>query len=160
MIIIGIDPGVAKTGYGVVNKTKKFKCQKLKCLGFGLIETKKDLPFPKRLAILSRGLRKILKRHRPSLAAIETLFFFQNKKTAIKVSQASGVILYTLEQAGIKVKEYSPQEVKKFLCKNGWGKKEEVQKRVKRVLKLKTTLPDDAADALAIAILAAKRLKD
>ena len=160
MIILGIDPGTATTGYGIIQtKNKRRGTKNLRCINFGCVETNKDLDFSKRLLFLSKEIRKITKDYQPELAAIETLFFFQNKKTAIKVSQAIGVILLTLEKMKIPIVEYSPLEVKKFLTKNGWAKKDDIQKRVKKVLKLKEPLkPDDIADALALAIYAAHKL--
>jgi len=162
MVIIGIDPGVARMGYGVIKKIRKRKrkTQDLRCLDFGCIETKKELEISKRFLILSREIRKLAKKYQPHLVAIESLFFFQNKKTIIKVSQATGVALLTLERIKVPVIEVSPQEVKKNLTKNGRASKDEIQKRVKRVLRLKQSIkPDDAADALAIAICAAGKLK-
>jgi len=162
MIIIGIDPGIATTGYGVIS-VRKSKLKKnnekegLKCLDFNCIETKKDLEFPKRLVILSQEIRRIVKYHQPDLVAVESLFFFQNKKTAIRVSQAIGVINFTLERMKALTIEYTPLQVKKSLTQDGWAKKDAVQGEVRNVLNIKEKIrPDDAADALAIAICAAR----
>jgi len=163
MIIIGIDPGVARMGYGVIKKIRKRKRknQDLRCLDFGCIETKKELEISKRFLILSKEIRKLAKKYQPHLVAIESLFFFQNKKTVIKVSQATGAALLTLGRIKVPVVEFSPQEVKKTLTNNGRANKNEIQKRVRRILRLKQPIkPDDAADALAIAICAADKLKE
>ena len=180
MIIIGIDPGVATTGYGIIettgNKNKSRQpppkhsddmseatgqavaSRQLKCLDFGCVETDKNLYFPKRLLLLSKEIRKLVKICRPEMVAIESLFFFRNQKTVIKVSQAIGVLVYTIHQAGIPIVEYTPQQVKKSLTENGWAKKPEVQDKVRKILKIKEEIrPDDAADALAIAIHAARK---
>lgn len=164
MIILGIDPGTATTGYGIVetqNAKRKTKneIQDLKCLDFGCVETDKDLYFPKRLLLLSKEIRKLVKICQPEIVAIESLFFFRNQKTVIKVSQAIGVLVYTIQRAGIPMVEYTPQQVKKSLTENGWAKKPEVQSEVRKILKIKDEIrPDDAADALAIAIHAAKTI--
>lgn len=154
MIILGLDPGTATTGYGVIRKSKR----NLRCIKYGCIETSALLSFSKRLLFLSKEVRSLVKIHHPQIVALETLFFFKNKKTIVRVSQATGVLLLTLGRLGVKTVEYSPQEVKKFLTKNGRAEKEEVQKKVKRSLNLKkVSLKDDAADALALAIYAASK---
>ncbi|MDD3735371.1 MAG: crossover junction endodeoxyribonuclease RuvC [Candidatus Pacebacteria bacterium] len=166
MIILGIDQGIATTGYGVVKlktqqkllKSQKIKDSNFQCLELGCILTDQSKRFSLRLKKMSSHLRTIIKKYNPDICAIETLFFFQNKKTAIQVSQAAGVTLYTLEQCGIPVVEFSPQEVKKSLTNNGWAKKQHIQEKVKKIFKLKEIpYSDDAADALAIAYYCAKR---
>jgi len=166
MIILGIDQGLATTGYSVVRiktgkkllKNKKLRDFNFQCLELGCILTDNSKRFSLRLKKLSSHLRKLIKKYGPDICAIETLFFFQNKKTAIQVSQAAGVTLYTLEQCGVPVVEFSPQEVKKSLTNNGWAKKHHIQEKVKKIFRLKE-IPqsDDAADALAIAYYCAKR---
>lgn len=167
MIILGIDPGTATTGYGLldISQFKSSSC-KFRLIDLGVIETKKDLDFSKRLLLLSEELKKLVKIYKPSIAAVERLFFFQNKKTAIRVSQAIGVLFLTLETFKIKIKEYSPLEIKKFIAKNGRAEKEIVEKNVCRILKIRKAIlkkkcgirKDDAVDALALAIYAASKL--
>jgi len=161
MIILGIDPGTATTGYGAIkifSKNSK-KNKTLECLNFGCIKTKPKDNFPKRLLILSQEIRKLVKTHKPQIAAIESLFFFKNQKTVIRVSEATGVIILTLEKMKIPIVEYSPLQVKKFLTQNGRAEKKDIQKKVGKILKIKGRLVrDDAADALALALYAAKHL--
>jgi crossover junction endodeoxyribonuclease RuvC len=160
MIILGIDPGTATTGYGVIKVTKKGpRSKNFKCLDHGCIETECGQDFLKRLAKLSKEIRKITKEYQPDYAAVEKLFFFQNFKTAMKVSQAIGVILLTFERMRTPVVEYAPLEVKKALTRNGRAEKKDVEKKVKKMLKLKEIKKNDAADALAIAICAAYKIK-
>ncbi|MFH0987705.1 MAG: crossover junction endodeoxyribonuclease RuvC [Patescibacteria group bacterium] len=162
MKILGIDPGTAATGYGVleIDSSRGGKNKnKYKCLQFGCIKTEPIDRFSKRLLILSREIRKIIKAHKPNLAAIETLFFFKNQKTIISVSRATGVIILMMEKMKIPIVEYSPPQVKKFLTKDGRAEKKEIQKKVIKILKIKKkSIKDDAADALAIAIYAAEHL--
>jgi len=161
MVILGIDPGTATTGYGVIKilSKKGKKTRALKCLKFGCIKTEPKDNFPKRLLILSREIKKLVKIHRPKLAAIESLFFFKNQKTVIRVSEATGVIILILEKMRVPIIEYSPLQVKKFLTKNGRADKKDVQKKVEKILKIKdAALKDDAADALALALYAANHL--
>lgn len=160
MIIIGIDPGTATTGYGVIKvKNKGKKTKDILCLDFGCIETSNNDNFPKRLSILSKEIKKLAKEHRPDIVAVEKLFFFQNYKTAMMVSQAIGVIFLALEEMKIPSVEYTPLEVKKFLTNNGRAQKKEVENKVKKILKIKKTVKrDDTADALAIAIYGAHKI--
>lgn len=159
MLILGIDPGTATTGYGIIKVAKKGSGSKtLKCLGHGCIETDANDDFLKRLYALEKKIKKITKEHKPDYAAVERLFFFKNFKTAMKVSQAIGVILLTFEKMKIPVYEYAPLEIKKALTNNGHAQKKEVEKRVKKMLKLEKIKRDDAADALAVAICAAYKI--
>lgn len=159
MIILGIDPGTATTGYGVVRvKKQKKKKKDFQCLSYGCIETDCNDDFLKRLFFLSKELRKIVRKYNPDYVAVEKLFFFKNFKTAIKVSQAMGVIFLTLEKMKMPVVEFAPLEVKKVLTKNGRAKKKEVEIKVKKMLKLKEIRRDDSADALAVAICAAHKI--
>ncbi len=161
MIILGIDPGTATTGYGVIKiKNKKKKKRDFQCLSYGCIETDCNDDFLKRLLLLSKELRKIVKRFNPDYVAVEKLFFFKNFKTAMKVSQAMGVIFLTLERMKLPVVEYAPLEIKKTLTKNGRAKKKEVEMKIKKMLKLKEIKKDDSADALAVAICAAYKIKN
>lgn len=160
MIIIGIDPGTATTGYGIIKVEKSGpRSKNLKYISHGCIETACGEDFSKRLLILSKKLKNLIKKEKPDFVAIEKLFFFQNFKTAMMVSQAIGVMFLILEQMKIPVLEYAPLEVKKFLTKNGRAQKKEVEEKVKKMLKLKKIKRDDSADALAIAICAAYKIE-
>lgn len=152
MVILGIDPGTATIGYGVIEKSKG----EIKCIEYGCIETNPKESPAKRLLYLEKELEKIIKKYNPAAAAIEDIFFFKNLKTVIKVSQAKGVILLSLEKAKIPIFEYTPLQVK--MATTGFGKadKKQMQKMVQILLNLKELpRPDDAADGLAIAMCCA-----
>jgi crossover junction endodeoxyribonuclease RuvC len=156
MIILGIDPGTASTGYGII---KNFKSSKLKnkahfkCLDYGVIKTSPSLAKPDRLKKINNELDKIMRKYRPEVLAVESLYFFKNLKTAIPVSQAGGVILLTAAKKKIPVYEFTPLQVKLMVAGFGRAEKEDVQKKTRLLLKLKDLpKPDDAADALAIAL--------
>lgn len=156
MIILGIDPGTAIVGYGVISSNKS----KLEVLDYGAITTEKTLPQAERLAIIKSELEKVIKKHSPQIMAVEELFFFKNLKTAIKVSEARGVILVTGKVANMTIVEFTPLQVKIATVGYGRADKQQVQKMVKLILSLsETPKPDDVADALAIAICAANTLK-
>ena len=156
-IIIGIDPGLADTGYGLIEKGKGGK---ITCLAYGSIKTKAGLPIAERLEILNIELEKIIKKYQPALAAVEELFFQNNAKTAITVGQARGVILLTCRKNKIPIAELTPLQVKQTISGYGRADKMQVQKMVKLLLNLKEIpRPDDAADALAIAISATNEIK-
>ncbi len=149
MIIIGIDPGTATTGYGVI-KMEKADPQ---CVSYGLIETSPSLAASERLKIINNELNKLIKKYRPQAIAVENLFFFKNLKTAMPVSQARGVILMTAAKKKIPIYEFTPLQVKMTMTGYGKAEKKQIQKIVKILLDLKEIpKPDDAADALAIAI--------
>lgn len=150
-IILGIDPGIADTGYGVI----KEESGKLTCLAYGSIKTKAGTDFITRLEILHQELDKIIKKYKPESAAIEELFFNKNVRTALTVGQARGVILLTLRQNKLPVVDFTPAQVKQAATAYGQASKQQVQKMVKAILGLKELpRPDDAADALAVAICA------
>ena len=149
MIILGIDPGTASTGYGIVKRVKK----NLKCLDYGVIQTDSKLEQAERLKIINNELNKLIKKYKPRFLAVEKVYFFKNLKTVIPVSQAGGVILLTAAKNKIPVYEFTPLQIKMRVAKFGWAEKERVQKRIKNLLKLKEVpKPDDAADALAVAL--------
>lgn len=155
MIILGIDPGTATTGYGLIEVKKN---KNIACLGYGIIQTSPAFPAPERLKKINNDLNRIIRKYRPEIMAIEKLYFFKNLKTAIPVSQACGVIMLTAAKNKIPVEGFTPLQVKSIITKNGWAPKSEVQKKIKKILKLKETpKSDDAADALAIAICGALR---
>ena len=150
-IILGLDPGIADTGYGVI----KEEAGKIVCLAYGSIKTKAGTDFVERLDLLHRELDKIIKKYKPGLAAIEELFFNKNVRTALIVGQARGVILLTLKQNKLATIDFTPAQVKQAVTAYGQASKMQVQKMVKTILNLKELpRPDDAADALAIAICA------
>ncbi|XOB42747.1 MAG: crossover junction endodeoxyribonuclease RuvC [Candidatus Nealsonbacteria bacterium] len=148
MIILGIDPGTANTGYGIIKKTKH-----LECLDYNVIHTFPGTEPGERLRIINNELSKVIKKYQPDILAIEKLFFFKNLKTAIPVSQAKGSILLTAAKKKIPVWEYTPLQIKMTVTGNGRADKKQVQNSLKDMLKLKEIpKPDDAADALAVAI--------
>ncbi len=152
MIILGIDPGTARTGYGVIQKEKS----NLEIIDYGCIETEKTLSTANRLKEIDQELNKLIKKYKPEKVAVEDIFFFKNLKTVIKVSQARGVILCSAARMKIPVSEYTPLQVKQAVTSYGRADKSQVQKMVKLILNLKEIpKPDDAADALATAICCA-----
>jgi crossover junction endodeoxyribonuclease RuvC len=149
-LALGIDPGTATTGYGLVRLTRDGE---LVAVSFGIISTPKDATPSARLEMLYNDLRKLLKQHKPDTAAVEKLFFSRNVTTAIAVGQARGVVMLALQQAGLGVFEYTPKEVKNAVAGYGSADKRQVQEMVRALLQLDSIpKPDDAADALAIAI--------
>ena len=150
MVVIGIDPGTALTGYGLVQEKEDGG---LKVLDYGVIQTPSGQLMPERLLELHRQLSEIILLHRPENGAVEKLFFQRNVRTALSVGQARGVVLLALAQAGLTVAEYTPLEVKLAVAGYGGADKKQVQLMVKALLELdELPQPDDAADALAIAI--------
>lgn len=149
MIILGIDPGTAKTGYGII-QTEGAACILKQ---YGCIETPPGLSPQKRLRTLEQRLAKVFRAHSPDAIAMENIFFFKNVKTAVRVSQAQGVILLTAEKYRTKVSEYTPLQVKMALTGYGRAEKAQIQKTVQQTLLLAAIpKPDDAADALATAL--------
>lgn len=156
MIYLGIDPGTATTGFGVIQK-QKGKRPEYAILDFGVILTSKAHSDAQRLAILYEDLSSIIKRHKPARVAVEKLYFTSNQTTAMTVSQSRGVILLACMQAGLEIFEFTPLQVKNILCGYGKADKHQVQNMVKLTFGLKQIpKPDDAADALAIALCAAE----
>lgn len=152
MIILGIDPGTARLGYGII-QTEKNKNELIVC---GCLETPKNIIPAERLKILYQKLTVIIKKYWPKYLAIEELFFFKNSKTIISVAQARGITLLAAAKAGIPVLEFTPLQVKQAVTGYGRAEKRQVQKMIKVLLCLKEIpKPDDAADALATAICAA-----
>ena len=150
MLVIGIDPGTATTGYGLVRETPDGS---LLVVDYGVIETPANLPMPQRLLSLHQRLSEIILLHRPDSGAVEKLFFQRNVRTAISVGQGRGVALLALAEAGLEVGEYTPLEVKQAVAGYGGADKNQMQHMVKALLNLEELpQPDDAADALAVAI--------
>ncbi len=157
MIILGIDPGTARLGYGVIEKIGK----KLYHLGHGVIETSRDDSDAERLKQIYNGLNKLIREHKPKILAVERLYFFKNQKTAITVAQAKGVILLTGAKKRLPIFEFTPLQVKMAITGYGRAEKLQIQKMVKVLLRLEEIpKPDDAADALGVAICCAYSLKE
>ena len=149
MIILGIDPGFAITGYGVI----KYEGNYFKVMDYGTISTKAGVDFEKRLLVISEELDKLIMKYAPSEVAVEELFFNTNVKTAIKAAQGRGVSVVTCAKHGLEIYEYTPLQVKQAVVGYGRAAKQQVQQMVKTILALnEIPRPDDAADALAIAI--------
>lgn len=156
MVILGIDPGTATTGYGLIRKSS----DKLKIIDYGCIKTEAKFSTAERLAKIDQQLTKLIRKHKPKRIVVEDIFFFKNLKTAVKVSQARGVILARAAQMKVPIIEYTPLQVKQAVTSYGRADKNQVQKMVKLLLNLKEIpKPDDAADALAIAICCAHSLR-
>jgi len=150
MITLGIDPGTAITGYGVVNEEPDGS---LKVLDFGVIRTSAELPQAERLVHLYQRLKELILLHHPEMGAVEKLFFERNVRTALHVGQARGVALLAMAQSKLQIGEYTPLEVKQAVAGYGGADKNQVQQMVRTILGLETVPhPDDAADALAVAI--------
>lgn len=155
-IILGIDPGIADTGFGVVKKTER---NSLKCLEYGSIQTKAGLALSVRLELLGNELTSLIKKYKPELISVEELFFCKNVKTALVVGHARGVILYVACQNKVPVVEYTPLQIKQAVSAYGKADKQQVQRMVKMILNLREIpKPDDAADGLAAAICASNAL--
>ena len=149
-LALGIDPGTATTGYGLV---RLMPAGELVVVKYGVILTPKEASAPARLEMLYKELRALLKKYKPDTAAVEKLFFSKNVRTALAVGQARGVIMLALQLAGIEAFEYTPNEVKQAVAGYGGADKRQVQEMVRALLQLDSIpKPDDAADALAIAI--------
>ncbi len=149
MLVVGIDPGIATTGYGFVRDSNNG----IQLVTYGVIATSPGLSSAQRLSSLYRDLDQILTLHQPQSGAVEKLFFQKNVTTAISVGQARGVALLALAQHQIDVFEYTPLEVKQAVTGYGGADKKQIQQMVKAVLQMEDIpRPDDAADALAIAI--------
>ncbi len=157
MIIIGVDPGTATTGFGVLKK----EGQKYNILDYGVISTPAKTPLHDRLDTIFNELSDIIKKYKPDHIAVEELFFAANAKTAIAVGHARGVILLAGKKNGLLVFEYTPLEVKMALTGYGRADKNQIQQMVKALLSLKEIpKPDDAADALAVAICHAQTWRE
>lgn len=150
MLVIGIDPGTAITGYGLVRADQGGDLQ---AVDWGVILTLAKTPIAERLSQIYDSLKEILEKHQPDQAAVEAIFFQKNVKTAMSVGQARGVVLLALQQSGLAASDYSPNEIKQAVSGYGGAEKQQVQSMVKALLKLEDIpKPDDAADALAVAI--------
>ena len=147
--VLGIDPGTATVGWAVLDEIKG----EVKAIAYGHIATSPKNTTAERLLEIARDLERIMKKYKPDESAVEDLFFFKNVKTVMKVSQARGAILLTLEKNCVSVFGYTPLQVKQALTGYGRAEKKQVQTMVKEILKLKSIpKPDDTADAIAIAL--------
>jgi crossover junction endodeoxyribonuclease RuvC len=149
MLVLGIDPGIATTGYGFIC----FDGDVLEPVAYGVISTPTDLTLPQRLLRLHEELLALIDTYHPAEACVEQLFFARNARTALSVGHARGVILLALARAGLPAHEYTPLQVKQAVTGYGRAGKEQMQQMVRLLLRLKTApRPDDVADALAVAI--------
>lgn len=149
MRIIGIDPGYAIVGFGIVD----YIGGKFTVLDYGAITTDKDTPFPQRLCEIYDDYCHILDTWKPDALSIERLYFTNNQKTGIDVAQARGIIMMAAQQRNIEINEYTPLQVKQAVVGYGQAVKKQVQEMTRKILKLKTVpKPDDTADALAMTI--------
>ena len=149
-LVIGIDPGTARTGFGII---RQLPSGQLDVVDFGIISTEAGKTMSARLADLHASLVQIIDKHQPESSAVEKLFFQRNVSTAMSVGQAKGVAMLALAQAHISVDEYSPNEIKLAVTGYGGADKRQMQEMVKTILKMNSLpKPDDAADALAVAI--------
>ncbi len=154
MIVLGIDPGTAALGYGVIERIGG----RLRTIDVGCLQTSPDLPLGMRLNAIHECVTELIELHAPALVGVERLFFSKNVQTAFAVGQARGVVLLAAAQHGIDVREATPNEVKSAVAGYGAADKEQVGRMVATILGLKAVpTPDDAADALAVAICIANR---
>lgn len=151
MIVLGIDPGTAMTGYGIVAR----EGSRLRMIDYGCLQTPAGQALPERLLLIHQGVSELLDEHQPAWVGVERLFFNRNVQTAFAVGQARGVILLAAAQHGVPVIEFGPHEVKMAVTGYGRAPKDQVQRMVQAVLGMsQLPRPDDAADALAVAICA------
>jgi crossover junction endodeoxyribonuclease RuvC len=148
-VILGIDPGIATTGYGIIVENQG----EPQVRAYGVITTPADEPLPTRLARLYEQLCALIGQHGPTAVAVEELFFARNARTALTVGHARGVVLLAVAQAGLPLYQYKPAEVKLAVTGYGGADKRQIQEMVRLLLGLETVpQPDDAADALALAV--------
>ena len=152
MIILGIDPGTTTIGYGIISSRTR---EIFEALDYGIITTQKASSESERLEVLAEDIEILIKKYRPERIGVEKLFFTKNQKTAMSVSQSRGVVLLIAQKNKVPAYEFTPLQVKNIICGYGKAEKSQVQFMVQKTFKLKTIpKPDDAADALAIALCA------
>lgn len=152
MVIVGIDPGIAIVGYGVIDYTGN----SFKLMEYGTIDTPAGTPVAKRLRMIYDSMYDLLLRYKPEAVAVEQLFWGRNVTTGINVAHARGVILLCAEQSGVSVSEYTPLQIKQAVAGYGRADKKQIQNMMKILLNMNTVpKPDDAADAIAVAICCA-----
>jgi crossover junction endodeoxyribonuclease RuvC len=150
VLVLGLDPGIAITGYGLVEESPEGD---LTCVEYGTIKTSAKQPTPDRLVSIDRELGALIDRFKPDVAAVEELFFCRNVTTALIVGQARGVAILSAARAGVPIREYKPMEVKQAVTGYGRAPKAQVQEMVRLLLNLDhVPQPDDAADAVAVAV--------
>lgn len=150
MLVLGIDPGTAVTGYGVVRRASNGAATLVEC---GVIRTKPAQPLAKRLRDIHEGLQELIARHQPDAVAVEDVFYARNVRTTVVLGHARGVILLAAELAGLPVHEYSPATIKKAVVGTGAATKEQVQFMIAKLLRLKSApQPSDASDGVAAAL--------
>jgi len=155
MRVIGIDPGTLVCGYGVVDSVGA----KMTAVAYGAIRVKKDATFPQRLLQIHEGLLAVIREHQPEVASVEQLFVGKSVRSAMRTGEGRGIAVLTAAMAGLPVHEYTPAEVKRAVVGVGGAHKTQVQEMVRILLGLeKVPRPQDAADALAIAICHCQRL--
>ena len=156
MIILGIDPGYAIVGVGVI----EYSGNKFRCLEYGAITTPAGMPTPRRLKVINDGMNAYIDKYKPEAVAVEELFFNSNQKTAIHVAQARGVIIISAVNKNVPLYEYTPLQIKQAVTGYGRADKLQIQTMVKMMLNLNAVpKPDDAADALAAAICHAHSMR-
>jgi crossover junction endodeoxyribonuclease RuvC len=149
--VLGIDCGIAITGWSIVERAANDR--DFKVIDYGIIKTESKIPMQQRLSHLYHGVVSILDEYKPDQSAVETLYYFKNQKTIISVGQARGVVLLALHSKKLPIYDYTPLQVKQAVVGYGKATKDQVQKMVKTILKLKSIpKPDDAADALGIVV--------
>lgn len=149
MIILGIDPGYGRLGCAILKKEKGQE----KLLDYACLETSSKTEHPERILKIASGVEKIIKKYRPNILAIEKLYFNTNQKTALKVSEIKGIIIYLALKNKMKIFEYTPLQIKTAVCGYGKAPKEQIQKMINLILKLKKPIKqDDAADAVALCL--------
>lgn len=152
MRILGVDPGLATVGYGVIEADKG----RFAPVDYGVIETPANLPLPRRLFLVHQGMRDLLEAYSPHIIAFEELFFYHNVNTALPVAHARGALLLAAEEAGLPMYEFTPMQIKQATVGYGHAEKRQVQEMVRIQLGLRNVpKPDDAADALAVALCCA-----
>jgi crossover junction endodeoxyribonuclease RuvC len=159
VLVLGIDPGTAITGYGLVREDQAG----LALVDYGVVTTPAGQPLPDRLQTIYQGLQEVVARYQPRIAAVEELFFSRNARTALSVGHARGVTLLALADAGLSIHEYKPLEIKQAVAGYGGADKRQVQEMVRMLLDLDhVPKPDDAADAVAVAVchIHSARMKD
>lgn len=153
MIVLGIDPGTAVTGYGVVRARGTRGVGDAELLECGIIRTKPTQPLAARLADIYEGVRELIERHQPQAIAVEDVFYARNVRTTVVLGHARGVVLLAGQQAGLAIHEYPPSDIKKAVTGSGAATKEQVQFMVMKLLRLKSApQPSDAADGVAAAL--------
>lgn len=150
MIVLGIDPGTANTGYGVVKSDGRGPATLLEC---GVIRTRARDPLPARLHEIYEGVEELIARHKPDALSIEDVFYAKNVRTTVVLGHARGVVLLAAQQRGLDIHEFPPAEIKKAVVGRGGATKDQVQFMVARLLRLKSVpQPSDAADGVAAAL--------